>query len=72
MQAVDEAELLLAIGTTLQVYPVAGAVPRAKAGGARVVIVNAESTRFDDVADIVIQQPIGEVLTAFLRIDQNG
>ena len=64
MQAAAEADLLLAIGTTLQVYPVAGAVPRAKAAGARVVIVNAEPTRFDDIADIVIQRGIGSVLSA--------
>jgi NAD-dependent deacetylase len=64
MQAAAEADVLLAIGTTLQVYPVAGAVPRAKAAGARVVIVNAEPTRFDDIADIVIQRGIGSVLSA--------
>jgi NAD-dependent deacetylase len=64
MQAAAEADLLLAIGSTLQVYPVASVVPRAKAAGARVVIVNAEPTRFDDIADIVIQRGIGSVLSA--------
>ena len=64
MQAAGEADLLLAIGSTLQVYPVAAAVPRAKAAGARVVIVNAEPTQFDDIADAVIRQRIGEVLPA--------
>jgi NAD-dependent deacetylase len=64
MLAAGQADLLLAIGSTLQVYPVAGAVPRAKAAGARVVIVNAEPTRFDDIADAVIQERIGDVLPA--------
>jgi NAD-dependent deacetylase len=64
MRAAGEADLLLAIGSTLQVYPVAAAVPRAKAAGARIVIVNAEPTHFDDIADVVIQQRIGEVLPA--------
>ena len=64
MLAADEADLLLAVGSTLQVYPVAGAVPRAKAAGARVVIVNADPTGFDDIADAVIQQRIGDVLPA--------
>jgi NAD-dependent deacetylase len=64
MQAADEADLFLAIGSTLQVYPVAGAVPRAKAAGARLVIVNAEPTQFDDLADLVIRQRIGDVLPA--------
>jgi NAD-dependent deacetylase len=62
MQAAQHADLLLAIGTSLQVYPIAGAVPIAKAAGARVVIVNAESTPFDDIADAVIHEPIGDVL----------
>jgi NAD-dependent deacetylase len=64
MLAAGESDLLLAIGSTLQVYPVAGAVPRAKAAGARVVIINAEPTQFDDIADAVIQQRIGDVLPA--------
>src|SRR5204863_7824533 len=62
MRAAEEADLLLAVGTSLQVYPVAGAVPAAKAIGARVVIVNAEPTPFDDIADAVIRSRIGEVL----------
>jgi NAD-dependent protein deacetylase/lipoamidase len=62
LQVVKEAELLLAVGTSLQVYPVAGAVPCAKAAGARVVIVNAEPTPFDDLADAVLRKAIGEIL----------
>jgi len=64
MQAAREADVLLAVGTSLQVYPVAGAVPLAKAAGARIVIVNAEPTPFDNVADAVLSRPIGEVLPA--------
>ena len=64
MRAAAAADLFLAIGSTLQVYPVAGAVSGAKAAGARVVIVNAEPTQFDDVADVVIRRAIGEVLPA--------
>ena len=62
MRAAERADLLLAIGTSLQVYPVAGAVPLAKAAGARLVIVNAEPTPFDDIADAVLREPIGEIL----------
>jgi len=62
MRAAARTDLLLAIGTSLQVYPIAGAVPTAKAAGARVVIVNAEPTPFDDIADAVLREPIGEVL----------
>jgi NAD-dependent deacetylase len=69
MQAAAEADLFLAIGTTLQVYPVAGAVAHAKAAGARIVIVNAEPTRFDEVADVVIRRAIGEVLPAVCDLE---
>jgi NAD-dependent deacetylase len=54
----------MAIGTSLRVYPVADLVPIAKNAGARVVIVNAEPTPFDDLADVVISTAIGEVLPA--------
>jgi NAD-dependent deacetylase len=64
LDAAESADLLLAVGTSLQVYPVAGCVPAAKAAGARVVIVNAEPTPFDEIADGVLRQPIGEVLPA--------
>jgi NAD-dependent deacetylase len=66
MQAAGEAELLLAIGTSLQVYPIAGAVPIAKRAGARVVIVNAEPTPFDDLADAVFNDSISTVLPNLL------
>jgi NAD-dependent deacetylase len=62
MQAAGEADLFLSVGTSLQVYPIAGAVPIAKRAGARVVIVNAEPTPFDDIADAVFNEPIGAVL----------
>jgi NAD-dependent deacetylase len=62
MRAAERADLLIAIGTSLQVYPVAGAVPLAKSAGARAVIVNAEPTPFDDIADAVLREPIGEIL----------
>jgi NAD-dependent deacetylase len=62
MQAAAKADVILAIGTSLQVYPVAGIVPAAKAAGARIVIVNAEPTPFDEIADVVVTRPIGAAL----------
>ena len=64
MQVASECDLLLAIGTTLQVYPVAGMVPAAKEDGAEVIIVNDQPTPFDALADVVIREPIGRVLSA--------
>ena len=67
MQVSQEAGLFLAVGSTLQVYPVAGTVPIARAAGAKVVIVNAEPTQFDDIADAVFREPISAVLPELLR-----
>lgn len=67
-EAALEADLLLAIGSTLQVYPAAGVVPLAKKNGARLVIVNNEATPFDAMADAVFREPIGEVLPALVPV----
>jgi len=72
MQAAGEAELFLAIGTSLQVYPVAGAVDIARRAGARIVIVNAEPTPFDDVADAVFNESISAVLPRLISGRENG
>jgi NAD-dependent deacetylase len=66
LRAATEADLLLAVGSSLQVYPVAGAVPMASDAGARIVIVNAERTPFDDIADAVVRERIGIVLPQLL------
>ena len=66
MQVAGEAEVFVAAGSTLQVYPVAGAVDIARAAGAKVIIVNAQPTAFDDVADAVLPGSISEVLPAIL------
>jgi NAD-dependent deacetylase len=66
MRAAAEADLFLSVGTSLQVYPIAGAVQIAKHAGARLVVVNAEPTPFDDLADAVFNEPISEVLPRLL------
>jgi len=60
--AASACDLLLAVGSTLSVYPVAAMVPTAARAGARIVIVNAEPTDMDDVADVVVRASISEVL----------
>jgi len=62
MQVAAEADLFLAVGTTLQVYPVAGTLDVARQAGARLVIVNSQPTPFDDVADAVFRESISELL----------
>ena len=64
MAAAGVADLLLAVGSKLQVYPVAGVVPVAKEAGARIVIINNQPTPMDSLADALLRGPIGEVLPA--------
>jgi NAD-dependent protein deacetylase/lipoamidase len=61
------ADVVLVVGSSLQVYPAAGIPRQARAEGAELVIVNAEPTPFDDVAAVVIQGKAGEVLPEILR-----
>jgi NAD-dependent deacetylase len=66
MRVSAEADLLVAIGSTLQVYPIAAAVPTAKAAGARLIIVNAQPTAFDEFADATLAGSISEILPELL------
>jgi len=62
MRSAQETDLLLAVGTSLQVFPVAHMVPAAQAAGARIVIMNAQPTQFDDIADALLNDPISALL----------
>jgi NAD-dependent deacetylase len=59
--------LFIAVGSSLQVHPAAGLVGVAADHGARLIIVNAEPTPYDDRADQVVREPIGTALPALLR-----
>jgi NAD-dependent deacetylase len=61
-RAAARCDLMLAVGTKLSVFPIAGVVPVAKRAGARVVIINAEPTDMDELADAVLRGPIGSLL----------
>jgi NAD-dependent deacetylase len=65
-EAAADCDVFLAVGTSLQVWPVAGLTEIAAAHGARIVIVNAEPTPFDDLADLVVREPIGTSLPRLL------
>ncbi|MFE9401141.1 NAD-dependent deacetylase [Streptomyces sp. NPDC006530] len=58
--------LFIAVGTTLQVQPAASLAKIAADGGARLIIVNADPTPYDPLADEVIREPIGTVLPQLL------
>jgi NAD-dependent protein deacetylase/lipoamidase len=66
MRVAAEGDVFVAVGTTLQVYPVAGAVDIAREAGAKVIIINAQPTPYDDVADAVFPGSISEILPAIL------
>ena len=66
MQVSDECDLLLAVGSTLSVFPAANCVPRAKASGAQVVIVNGDETAMDRYADWLLVGQIGDILPALV------
>ncbi len=59
--------VMFAVGTSLQVYPAAGLAASAASSGARLVIVNAEPTPYDDAAAEVVREPISEALPRLLR-----
>jgi NAD-dependent deacetylase len=62
----ESCDVMLAVGSTLGVYPAASCVPLAKQSGASVVIVNAEPTGMDRIADWLLVGQIGEILPALV------
>ena len=67
-QAVLECDLLLAMGSSLTVYPAASFPRIAKQNGARLIIINNEPTDLDPVCDLVLHEPIGATLSAALGL----
>ncbi|OEV12497.1 SIR2 family NAD-dependent protein deacylase [Streptomyces nanshensis] len=59
-------DVFVAVGTSLQVQPAASLAEVAASHGARLVIVNAEPTPYDALADEVVREPIGTALPALL------
>ena len=60
--------MFLALGTSLGVYPAAALPEIALRAGARLVIVNAEETPFDPIADAVLRDQLGDVLPALAAL----
>jgi NAD-dependent protein deacetylase/lipoamidase len=59
-------DLFLAIGSSLVVWPAAGFPLMAKRNGAALAIINREPTEFDELADLVVRNDIGDVLAPFI------
>lgn len=61
---VKQAEVILVIGTSLRVYPVAGLLHYYASDKQKLIIINMQSTSFDDDADVVLNAPAEKVLPA--------
>jgi NAD-dependent deacetylase len=62
------ADVFLALGTSLVVYPAAALPEIAARAGARIVIMNAEETPFDPIADAVLRDQLGAVLPTLVEL----
>ena len=62
------ADLFLALGTSLGVYPAAALPEIAIRAGSRLVVMNAQETPYDTVADAVVREPLGQVLPALAAL----
>ena len=59
-------DLFVAVGSSLVVWPAAGFPLMAKRNGAALVIINREPTEFDEIADLVVRNDIGDALAPFI------
>ena len=60
ISAIDNADLLIVAGTSLNVYPAAGMVNFYR--GRHMALINLDATPFDSQADLIIRRPVGEVM----------
>lgn len=67
-EMIDECDLLIILGSSLIVYPVAFQPSRALSHGAKIAIINIQETHMDDHAEVVIHKKIGDVLPKIVEI----
>jgi NAD-dependent deacetylase len=56
--------LLVVVGSSLEVWPVAGLPEEAVSAGAALVILNRDPTPFDDIAELLLREPAAVTLAA--------
>ena len=64
-----QADLFISIGSSLVVYPAAGFPELAKRNGSRLVIVNRDPTGLDEMADLVLNRSIAEVMGTVIDVN---
>ena len=65
--AAQECDLMLTVGTTLGVYPIAGIVPIAHERGAGIIILNSGATEMDALAQVRLSGSISEILPRIVQ-----
>lgn len=61
VMAIRNADLLIVAGTSLTVYPAAGLINYYR--GSRLVLINRDETPYDDQADLVLHESLGNVFS---------
>ena len=61
IRAIRQADVLIVAGTSLTVYPAAGLIRYF--AGKHLVLINRDATPMDDLADVIIRDPVGQVLS---------
>lgn len=69
---VRETDVLVAVGSSLRVWPVAGLPAETLRAGGRFAIVNEEPTELDDEAALVVRGRAGDVLPGVARLLREG
>ena len=69
-EAIRTAQMLIVAGTSLSVYPAAGMI--ADYRGGKLVLINRDETAYDDRADLLIHENVGEVLEEALSQRRNN
>jgi NAD-dependent deacetylase len=68
-EATEACDLMIAIGSSLVVYPAAGFPVMAKRLGAKLAILNREPTEMDEIADVVVNAEIGPTLSRIVGVN---
>ena len=71
-EAAADCDVFLTVGTSLTVHPAAGLTDVAAQAGARIVVVNAEPTPYDGLADLVVRDPIGSAIPRLVGVAPGG
>jgi NAD-dependent deacetylase len=61
------ADLMLAVGTSLEVYPAASLPEIAKKNGAKIISIDSERTSWEDLCDYSVNGPAGEILPRIVQ-----